>query len=161
MRCLLVLAPLLLAACAGGTVGPSLAKRPIESRSFEEPVREAAPLPPAGPDLRSQIDGFVNRARAGQRAFADLLPRVRRAAASAGIQGSESWISAQQLISALEGTRDASVGALTRLDAMLAERVLARNEAGLAELQAAQREIADIVAAQQQNLDQVRARVSG
>jgi hypothetical protein len=154
------LAPLLLGACAGDAIGPSLAKRPIESRSLEEPVREAASPTPADAALQAEIDKQLGRARESQRAFADLLPRTQAAAASAGTEGSESWIGAQQLLTALEGSREGATGALGALDALIAARVLAGQDAGLAELQAAQKEVAAIADQQRESFDRVRARIN-
>lgn len=160
MRTLIVLTPLLLAACADGTVGPSLAKRPIESRSLQEPVREAAPAPPADTGLQSQIDEQLNRARAGQRDFSALLPRVQASASAAGAEGSETWVAAQQLLSALETARGEATAALGRLDALIAERVLSGQDSGLTELQAAQREVNSLADQQRDAFEAVRARVN-
>jgi hypothetical protein len=160
MRSIVALAPLLLAACAGNSTGPSLAKRPIESRSLEEPVREAVAPAPADAALRALIDEQLDRARRSQSAFAALLPRVQSAAADAGSEGSESWIAAQQVLSALEGARAGTTGALGRLDALIAERVLAGEDAGLAELQAAQREVAALADQQRDIFESLRSRVS-
>jgi len=157
----LLLAPVLLAGCAQSAgVGPSLARRPIESRDLREPVREAAAPTAADAQLGGEIEGLVNRARVGERDFAGLLPRAEAAAASAGAQGSESWLAAQQLLSALEAARGTTTSALGRLDALLAERVLARNEAGLADLQAAQQQVAALAEAQQRQFDRLQARIS-
>jgi hypothetical protein len=160
MRRLLILTPLVLSACADAGIGPSLAKRPIESRSMAEPVSTPAQAQLADADLQSQIDGLIDRANVGQRAFAGLLPRARAAALAAGPEGSESWIVAQQLLTALEAARAASPDALARLDAMLATRALAGDEAGLSELQAAQQLVATTTDGQNRALEELRARIS-
>lgn len=151
---------LLLTACSGTAVGPSLAKRPIESRSMAEPVREVVPPAPADAALKSQIADLVHRARTGQSEFAALLPRVKTAAAAAGNQGSESWVAAQQLLSALEGSRAPSTIALSALDALIATRLSGGTEAGLTELQAADAEVAALVSTQQRELDALRAQIA-
>jgi hypothetical protein len=161
MRHPLLLAPLLLIGCADSAgVGPSLARRPIESRDLSEPARQAEAPAAADAELLGQIEGLLNRARTGEREFAALLPRTEAAAAAAGVQGSESWIAAQQLLSALEAARGATTASLGRLDALLAERVLARNDAGLAELQAAQQEVAALAERQQAQLDRLQTRIN-
>jgi hypothetical protein len=111
--------PLLLLAggCATGGDFPSLAPRPVEQLSMEEPVRAD---PPVAPDasLRSRAAQLLAQARQGDAAFnaeyARALPRVR----SAGSAGSDPWIQAQEAISrvviARRGTTDA-VAALERL----------------------------------------------
>jgi hypothetical protein len=161
MKRLLILAPLVLSACASEAIGPSLAKRPVENGTMDEPAREAAP-PPAAADapLRDRIAELVNRSQQGQRAFAELLPRARDAASSAGGEGSESWVIAQQLLSALESARAPSTQALGELDALIAERINGGDEAGLAELQAADAQVAAIVDAQQAEMDRLRERLS-
>lgn len=160
MNRLLVLAPLMLAGCTGQAIGPSLAKRPVEGQSFDEPVRTSAAPAVADTGLRGRIADLVARARAGQRAFSDVLPRAREAASSAGAEGSEGWIAAQQLLSALESARAPSTQALGELDTLLAERVNTGKEDGLAELQAADTQVSTIVDTQQSELVAIRARIS-
>lgn len=160
MRRLLFLAAFALPGCAASDVGPSLARRPIESLDLSEPVREPAPEPAASGELARDLAALLQQARAGEREFGTLLPRATTAAASAGAEGTESWIAAQQLLSALEGARAGTRTALTRVDSLLAERVLAGDDAGLSELQAAQQEIGTLDARQQAEFEALRARVS-
>jgi hypothetical protein len=159
MTRLLVLASLMLSACSSAGIGPSLAKRPIESRDLSEPVREAVPPAPADASLRAQIERLVQRAQAGQNAFAALQPKAESAATAAGADGSESWVAAQELLSALESERAPSTAALAELDALIAERVRAGSDAGLAELRAADAQVTQLVDAQQRDLDRIRARI--
>jgi hypothetical protein len=160
MKHLLLLAPPLLAGCSSAAVGPSLAKRPIESRDLSEPVRQVAPPAPADTALKAQIEGLVARAQAGQNGFAALLPKADSAASAAGSNGSESWVVAQQLLSALESERAPSTAALAEMDALIATQVKAGNDAGLSELQAADAQIGTIVDAQQRDLDRLSARIA-
>jgi hypothetical protein len=160
MKCLFLLAPLLLAGCSSAGVGPSLAKRPIEDRDLSEPVRQVAPPAPADAALQTQIAALEQRAQAGQSAFAALLPRAESAASAAGLDGSESWIAAQELLSALESERAPSTAALAELDALVAERVRSGSDAGLAELQAAHAQVTALVDSQQHDLDRIRARIA-
>lgn len=159
MRCLLLLPLLVLAACAGSTAGPSLSKRPIENMPLTEPQVEVSPPPVADPALRTRIESLVAQAREGQGAFAALLPRARQAAASAGAEASESWIAAQQLLSAAEAARAPSTRALGELDAIIAAQLQRGSDEGLAELQAAQAELAPLVQEQQRAIDDLRERI--
>jgi hypothetical protein len=159
MQRLFILAPLMLAACADAGAGPSLAKRPIESLDLGEPVRQVAPPVPADATLRARIAGIMEAAQSGQRAFAALLPKADSAASAAGADGTESWVAAQQLLSALESERAPSTAALAELDALIATRLKDGNEAGLTELEAADSKIAALVDAQQADLDRIRARI--
>lgn len=120
-RCSLVLLPLLATAgCATGGEFPSLAPRPVEQLSFEEPVRVDPPIA-ADAALRSRASGFVQEARGGEEAFqaaySAALPRVR----SAGGAGSDSWVQAQEAISRVEAARNATSGALADFDAWLTQ----------------------------------------
>ena len=151
---------LLVAACAQDSAAPSLARRPIESRDLNAPP--PAPVPPAAADasLQGEVATLVERAESGERAFAALLPRARAAAAAAGPEASESWIAAQQQLSALESARAETGAALAQVDALIAERVLARSDAGIAELQAAAARIGALAEAQQDAIDGVKERIS-
>jgi hypothetical protein len=160
MRRLILLAVLPLAACAGGTAGPSLSKRPIEAVPLSEPRAEPAAPEPADAELSGRIAALLAQARAGQSAFAAALPRAQEAARAAGAEGSESWVAAQQLLSAAENARTPTTRAVGELDALIAARVQAGSDAGLAELQAAQAEIAGLAEEQQRAIDAVRTRIS-
>ncbi|HYZ48162.1 MAG TPA: hypothetical protein VE567_04640 [Sphingomonas sp.] len=159
MRRLLILACFALPACANG-IGPSLAKRPVESRSMAEPARAAMPPAAADAALRSRIDALVAQAKAGQSAFGALLPQTQAAVAAAGAEGSEAWIAAQQSVSALENARAGATGALAELDRLIADRLAAQSDAGMVELQQADAEVAGLVDAQQRELNALLARVS-
>jgi hypothetical protein len=160
MKSLLPLALMLAAACADTGSAPSLARRPIESRDLNAPVPEAAPPAAADAALQQEVATVIERAEAGQRAFAAILPRAQAAAAAAGAEASESWIAAQQLLTALESARTDTTAALARVDALLGERVLAKSDAGLTELQAAAARIGALAEAQQASINAVKARIS-
>ena len=115
------LALLLLSACATGGEFPSLAPRPVEQLSMEEPVRVDPAVAPR-PALRSQAAALLAAARAGDRnfdaAYARALPIVRRA----GPSGSDSWIQAQEQISRVEAARLDTSKAVADLDRLVAEQ---------------------------------------
>ncbi|NNM75780.1 hypothetical protein HJG53_02520 [Sphingomonas sp. ID1715] len=160
MTRLLAFAPLLLAGCVQPDDAPSLARRPIESRDLNAPPAEPAPVQAADPALRSEIGSLVDKAEAGQRSFAALLPRAETAASNAGAEGSESWVAAQQLLSALEAARTDTTSALARIDALVVEKVAAKSDIGLAELQQASERVGALADAQQASIDAVKARIS-
>ncbi len=160
MHRLFLSAPLLLAACSGATIGPSLATRPIEASDLSEPTRQLAAPAPADAELLSRIAALVEQAQGSERDFASLLPRAQAAAAAAGADGSESWIVAQQLLSALEGARAPATRSLTELDALIVARLTGGTEAGLIELQAANAEVATLVQGQQSAFDRLRTRIN-
>ena len=161
MRRLSLLSPLLLAACTSVAVGPSLSKRPVESVPLTEPQVQTPLPPPADSEALARISTLLTQVREGQNAFAAILPRARQAAAAAGTEASESWITAQQLLSAAESARAPSTRALGELDMLIAARVYEGSDVGLIELQAAQVEAAGLVEEQQRAIDALRERISG
>lgn len=158
-RFLILLPLLLLPACTASTGGPSLARRPVESGDMSEPVRPIATPAPASASLSKQVGDLVARAKQGEQEFAALLPRARSAAAASGKEGSETWLTAQQLLSALEGARAKSTAALSELDALATSALNSDAETGTTELAAANAEVAAIVNKQQAALDEVRTRI--
>lgn len=146
----------ILTGCAQEVAGPGLARRPIEALPLTEPP--SAPTPPVAADtaLRGQIDGLVAQARQAQKSFSALLPRARQTAAGVGAEGSESWIAAQQALSALEAARAPATRALGELDALLAAKVNAGSDDGVAELQAAETEVGALVEDQARAIDALR-----
>jgi hypothetical protein len=154
------LAALALGACTASSTGPSLAPRAVETRGLEEPVAPTVAAQPADAALRGKIDAALADVRNGQTAFAALLPRAQAAADGAGAAGSESWLSAQQLVSALEGARGPSPAGLATIDELLTARLAAGDTAGTAELEAARAEALPIVEAQDQALDRLQRKIS-
>jgi hypothetical protein len=109
---------------------PSLAKRPIESRSDE--IVAATPVPAAmtavdGATL-ARVRDAVREANDGDRAFGQALGAAEKAvgaARGAGV-GSEAWVAAQMAVSALERARAPMKKALADLDGE--SRALAENK---------------------------------
>lgn len=151
---------MLFAAGAAEAAPPSLAKRPVEDRSMAEPQRTVTPPAPADAALQTRIADLVSRARSAEQAFATLLPQAKKAASSAGSEGSETWVAAQLLLSALEDARAPATQALSELDSTIAERLNSGGDAGLIELQAADVQVAALTEAQQRELDSLRTRLT-
>ena len=116
-----LLPALFVAGCASGGDFPSLAPRPVEQLSMEEPVRVDPDVAP-DPAFRGRVAELLGRARAGdgafERAYANALPRVR----AAGGANSDSWIAAQEAISRAEVARVETTSALADLDRLATER---------------------------------------
>jgi hypothetical protein len=112
---------LLVGGCATGGDFPSLAPRPVERLSFEEPVR-TDPVVPADPAFRSQAAQLLGAARQGNAAFeaeyARALPRVR----GAGAAGSDPWVQAQEAISRVAMARKATTDAAAALERLAENR---------------------------------------
>jgi len=117
---MLTLAP----GCADSTGSyPSLAPRPIERVSIEEPVtapEEAAP-PVADPAKDADIAAQLAAAEAARGQFATELGEARKAVAAAEGQPAESeaWVVAQQALSRLGQRRGPVAAALANLDQMI------------------------------------------
>ena len=160
MRCFVLLTALLLGACSAASTGPSLAPRAVERRGMEEPVATPVAARAADAALRARIDAALAEVRRGQSGFSDLLSRTEAAASAAGAAGSESWVSAEQLLSALENARGPSPAGLAEIDSLLTTRLAAGETAGAAELEAARAEALPIVEAQDATLDRLQRRIS-
>lgn len=131
MKCVRIIAPaavlalsVSLAGCAeSGGVYPSLAPRPIERVSIEEPVtapdRSAPPV--ADPAVDAGVATQLAAAEAADRQFTTELAATRRAVSAAAGKPAESeaWVAAQQALSRLDQRRGAVSSALANLDAMM------------------------------------------
>lgn len=113
-----LLGVLTLAACADRGDYPSLRPRPFEVAGGVAPLPPAPPAPPARPEVVARVAALVGRAEEGQRAFVRELAATRPAVARAGAADSETWIRAQQQVSALDASREATVSAMAELDAL-------------------------------------------
>jgi hypothetical protein len=151
---------ILTAGCATRGEFPSLAPRPVEQLSFEEPIKVDPPVA-ADPALRAHAGAILAQARAAdgafEEAYAQALPLVR----AAGPVGSDAWLAAQEAISRVEAARIGTTGAVADLDLLLANQSDDPTNSGLwAELQAA-REAAEALAAdQRRRLDGLKSSVS-
>jgi hypothetical protein len=114
--------PVLLSACsASGREFPSLAKRPIESRSDEivaAPLSAAPAKAPISSASLGNIAAAVGRAEEAQSTFqAALGPAQSAVGAAKGTSfGSEGWVVAQMAVSALERARLPVKAALADID---------------------------------------------
>lgn len=127
MRKMLFPAILLASACSSpGGPYPSLQPRPAEAIDPRVPV----PVPPAdmrvSPGLTQQLDGLVSQAASGDVAFQPLASRAAELAKSAGPKESESWVVAQQALSAAIAARAPVARAVADADALGADRIHAK-----------------------------------
>jgi len=136
MRALSPALAILLWGCAAATSAPSLAPRPAEAIDPRVPVPEPV-LPTAPtPALVQKLDSLVAQAIAGDQAFAPLAERARQLADSAGAKESESWVVAQQALSAAVGARLPVTAAVGDIDALGAQRIQTFGGIGAADLKA-------------------------
>ncbi|MEQ7874885.1 hypothetical protein ABDK56_12880 [Sphingomonas sp. ASV193] len=157
-----ILALFALAGCAGD---PTAIER-LRPRAAERiDPRVAVPVPPPAPrtaGLAARLDALVAAARAGAAPFDAALPAARAAANAAGPAQSESWIAAQEQVSALDPLRAPVAKALADLDAMAGGTIEAKGWVGqrdLGAIQAAAAEVAAIDSRQQAAIAELRARL--
>lgn len=98
---------------------PSLRPRPFEvAGGAGAPLPPPPPAAPARPEIVARVAALVARAEQGDRAFQSELAAARPVLARAGAADSESWIRAQQQLSALDASREATVSAMAEIDAL-------------------------------------------
>jgi hypothetical protein len=126
-----------LAGCASAPVAaPSLAPRPAESIDPRVPVPDVIVSTDISIGLRAQLEALVAQAEAGDAAFRPLAERAADLARSAGPKESESWIAAQQALSAAVAARGAVTGAMGDIDGLGAQRIQKLGGIGLGDLNA-------------------------
>ena len=122
---------LLIALSAAGCVQqtdkyPSLALRPIETRSDEEVV---TPMPVATPDaaLDAQIAAMAARLAQIDRDFVAGATRADIAARAKGAltTGSDQWLAAQVSLADIDGLRGDTLGMINDLERMVTDRGVA------------------------------------
>ena len=114
-----------LAGCASIADAPSLARRPAEAIDPRLPVVDRSAALPADPALAAALRRIADPAFVEARAVDAAIARALALASAAGPAGSESWISAQQALSAAIAAQEPVTRALGDFDAALAERISA------------------------------------
>ena len=136
---LAVLSALAVGGCAApGGPPPSLQPRAAEGIDPRLPVVPAKAPPPLSQALAGQLAGLVQQARGGDAKFGSVAAEAERLAGSAGAPRSESWISAQEALSAASAARFATTQALADIDALGATMLQAKGTIGPVDLAAIQ-----------------------
>jgi hypothetical protein len=103
---------------------PSLAQRPIETRSDAEP--EPAPAAAPAPDaaLDTKVAAYDAAIAKNASDFAAAAVRADASARAPGAQavGSDSWVGAQAVLAEIESLRGDMLGALTDLEKLATDR---------------------------------------
>ena len=141
--------PLLLIAALSGCAlpasrAPSLAYRAAEAIDPRVPVPEPQRSTMVDPSLAAQLSTLVARAEVGDTQFRSAAPSAQRAAASAGARQSESWILAQQALSALVAARNLVTRSLGDIDALGATRIQRLGGIAAADMRAIQSAAAQV-----------------
>jgi NADPH-dependent ferric siderophore reductase len=118
-RLYFLLTTIVLGACstAGGPY-PSL--RPRAAEAIDPRIQPVRPINdrPATPALAARLAALVDEARAGETAFGPAAGEAERLAAAAGPSQSESWIAAQEALSAAIAARNPTALAQADIDAL-------------------------------------------
>ncbi|MGN6850011.1 MAG: hypothetical protein ACTHJK_11155 [Sphingomicrobium sp.] len=115
----LVLLTAMLAACSSpGGPYPSLQPRAAEAIDPRVPVTKPMNERPVTPALASQLAALVDQARNGDAAFEGPASEAERLASSAGAPQSDSWIVAQEALTAAIAARKTTSTALADIDAI-------------------------------------------
>jgi len=165
MRILPLLPLLTIAGCTVPAVNaPSLAPRAAEAIDPRRPIPEATPSGPASPALVARLDALVGRARQGDAAFLAAAGEAERLAADAGEPQSESWVVAQQALSAAVAAREPVTQALGDIDGIGSAELAAKGgvaPADQAALAAAAAAVGEIDRRQTALIDRLQRRLGG
>lgn len=147
----------LVAGCnAGEQVAPSLAPRASETIDPRLPVGEPVVIGAPSAALAAELAGLVRLAESGDRAFAEVIGRAEQLAASAGGKASESWVAAQQALSAAVSARGPTTRALGDIDTLAARRVAATGWIDPSDRAAIERTAAAIAAIDRRQAERIR-----
>ena len=160
-----LLSILAIAACStpAGPV-PSLAPRAAETIDPRVPVGDGAVQLPVAAALAARLAELIALARQGDSAFAAAAGEAQRLAASAGAPQSESWVVAQQAVSAAVAARGPTSRALGDIDALAAAALVRRGGIGPADLAAIEGAAAEVGAIDRRHartIDALQARLGG
>jgi hypothetical protein len=161
MRTAAYLIPLTVAAlgaCAPtGGPPPSLLPRAAEAIDPRVPVTGPVNTRPVTPALAARLAELVTQARSGDAAFRPALDRAEQLTAAAGAPQSESWVAAQQALSAAVAAREPTAHALGDIDALGANRLQSQGGLSPADLAAVQSAGAEVGAIDQRQADAIES----
>ena len=159
---LLLVLTFAIAACAAPGLYPSLAPRATEGIDPRVPI-DATPSPGTlDPRIATTLASAVAAARSGTGAFSALAREAEALAAAAGSRQSESWIAAQQALSALGAQHGVTTNAAAQIDEIAADRIDATRwlvPATRAAIEAAAAEIGTINDQQSATIDRLGKRL--
>ena len=117
-----------LSACTTPPAGhePSLAPRAAEAIDPRVPIPSEVIAGPADPALAARITDLLAQVRSGDAGFQAAVPNAEQLAAGAGPAQSESWIAAQQAVSALIAARAPVTKAVSDLDGLGSAQLVAK-----------------------------------
>ena len=161
--------PVLLAALAAGCSAPngtipSLAPRAAEQIDPRVPVERPTNDRPVDAGLAARLIVLVAQARSGEAGFEAAIAAARRSAEAAGPRESESWIVAQEALSAAVKAREPAAMAISEIDSIGAELLVAQGglaPADLAAIESAAEAAGGINRRQAEAIAAIQARLAG
>jgi hypothetical protein len=158
MRKLLTLTVIVLSACsAPGGPYPSLQPRATERIDPRVPVTRPINDRPARAALAGRLAALVDQARGGAAAFDSAAAAAERLAAVAGAPQSESWIAAQEALTAAIAARRPTATALGDIDELGATALQAQGGLAPNDLAAVDRAAAEVASLDQRQAERVAA----
>jgi hypothetical protein len=161
-HCVLASALALVGCAAPSGSVPSLTPRAAEAIDPRVPVVTAATSQPASPALAVRLAELISQARSGESAFALAVAEAQRLAAVASPAQSETWVVAQEAVSAAVAARAPATQALGDIDGIAAMELttnggispadFAAIEAAAGEVKAIDQRQAEIIASLQRRL---------
>ena len=152
-----------LAACSTPHVtAPSLAPRAAEAIDPRVPVSNPVRSEPVDPALAAHLAALLDQVEAGDAAFRDSAAAAEKLAAAAGAPQSESWIAAQQALSAAHAARGPTTRALGDIDGLAATALATKggmSAADLAAIRSAAARAADVDKSEAARIDALEARL--
>jgi hypothetical protein len=115
---------------------PSLAPRAAEAIDPRVPVDNPVRSGPVDANLAAHLAALLDQVQAGDAAFRDAAATAENFAAAAGAPQSESWISAQQALSAAQSARGPTTRALGDIDGLAATALATKGGMSAADLDA-------------------------
>jgi hypothetical protein len=165
MRLAICLSVLTLSACAApGGPYPSLQPRAAEAVDPRVPVVRPLNERPVSALLAARLAALVEQAQSGDAAFDGAMTSAERLAAAAGAAQSETWIAAQEALTAAIAARRPTATALGDIDEIAAtslqtNRGIAPND--LAAIQRAAAEVGTLDRRQAERVDAIQKRLAG
>lgn len=141
---------------------PSLAPRAAEAIDPRVPIPSEVRIGPADANLRAHLAALIDQAQAGDSQFEAAAANAERLAQAAGSPQGESWVAAQQALSAAQAARGPTTRALGDIDGIAAAALDQRGgipPGNLAAIQAAAERVTEIDRRQSARIDAIEARL--
>jgi hypothetical protein len=141
---------------------PSLAPRAAEAVDPRVPVDHPIRSGPVDPQLAAHLAALVDQAQSGDAAFRDAAATAERLAEQAGPAHGESWVAAQQALSAAQAARAPTTRAIGDIDGLGSSALATRggiSAANKAAIEEAAAKVSQIDQAEAERLAAIQARL--